>query len=486
MLAIDQNSNTKSRTILINSLAFIYFAILILLMILAPNIWLYSIFVITGLAFIFYSEQLGLNMIILLTMVFERYFTLQSLVIDQTIYKLYPLDILIILTAISFLIHLRLQKRARVQFIWGWPETLLIIFILINLFTFIRSLTDYNVQVDIAFSTLKNYVFYSAIYFLIIYSVQKAKDLKRLIEVILLGGVIIIPFILYGLITGQGLWTEFTPLSTTGLRLLAGTHAFYLCLSSLILLSFLAFKKFANQQIAGLILWIWLLGIAVSLMRHLWLALIVALVILILIIPKEAKKKILNFSAKNILIIFSAIAIILTITSLYPRQQLSANINTTGEYLVTRASSIVNLQEDASAIWRKDLWTIALNSWLKNPMLGTGFGKRVNLQTGDWQNYEELRNLHNSPLAILIQTGLIGFILFIAFIISVLATSFKQIYLNHELTPYYLPIISAGVLFFIASFFQPYLETNLTGIFFWIILGLIRTITVVNKNSIQN
>lgn len=459
-----------------------YLAIFIILGIFfdfSPLIYV-TLFLVSGI-FILPSARTGLIIIIILTMLFERFFTLQSLTIDQQIYKLYPLDIIIGLTLIAVLLELRF-KKIKFKLIFQTPEKILLIFMAITFLYLMFSLININAQFSVAFSTFKNYGFYPLLYFLTIYLINDGKKLKNVIHWLLGAAVLIIGFIFIGFIRGQGLWTEFTPLSTEGTRFLAGTHGFYLVFATLICLSLLAFNRFRNAGLALIVIVIWQLGILGSLMRHLWLALALGAMLLFIFLPKENKKNISQSGLKIILITLTiALVFILTI-NLLPDQINSDNqLMSSLENLKSRITSLVYKVGDSSINWRLGLWQSAQKAWLTNPIFGVGLGKKIPLELEDWQVLEEIRNLHNSPLAILIQMGILGLTIFIAFIAAVIVRSWRYLFLNNELKPYYLGVMIGVFTFLFTSLFQPYLETNLTGIFFWIFLGLLRTSETINK-----
>ena len=70
----------------------------------------------------------------------------------------------------------------------------------------------------------------------------------------------------------------------------------------------------------------------------------------------------------------------------------------------------------------------------------------------------------------------------IFFIASVLIVAIPKIFVNQDLKPYYLGILAGTVAFLFASLFQPYLETNLLGIWLWLFLGLLRTTTNLSRD----
>jgi len=296
----------------------------------------------------------------------------------------------------------------------------------------------------------------------------------------LLAGVMIIGFIAIGWLRGQGLWTEYTPLSTYGIRFLAGSQAFYLMITVLLSLGLLAFERFKNQGLASVIIIIWLIGLAVSLMRHLWLSLFIGLIFLLTIIPAVNKKNLIKLSLKSSLIIITLAIIALLIANISPWANFSDSLDNFYKTFSTRITSLISVSQDTSLNWRLNFWRTAEKSWIKNPIPGLGFGQKLPLELGQWQTFEEIRNIHNSPLAIIIQMGLIGISLFTLFIATNLASSFKLIFKNEELAPYYLGLLAAIVAMFFASLFQPYLETNLTSIFFYLLLGLLRTNLIIN------
>jgi len=150
-----------------------------------------------------------------------------------------------------------------------------------------------------------------------------------------------------------------------------------------------------------------------------------------------------------------------------------------------RALSLFDLSEDSSASWRQELWYDAKNLWEKNPLWGIGFGRTILIDNADWQNFEEVRNIHNSPLAITVQMGLFGLVIFIILILSIIISSAKNIFQDDDLRPYYIGLSASLVAFIASSLWQPYLETNLMGLWFWLILGLMRSAGLIAERKNQ-
>lgn len=478
----NQESASNQTGRIYDFLAYLYLAtIIIAIAFFNASPLAYLALVFFGAIFILPRPDIGLNSIILLTMTLERFFTLQSLSIGRDSYKLYPLDIVIGLTALGLLLQI-IRRKSSAKLTWQAPEKLLFVFMLMMAAYLAASYFNINSSLEVAFSTFKNYAFYPLLYFLAIWSVKTPERLKSLGKIFILGGVLIVFFIIFGLINGQGLWTEFTPLSTAGTRFLAGTHAFYLIASLFLVINLLIFKQLKQPWLFSALIWLWALGIAGSLMRHLWLALSLAGLTLFWLWPARNKKIAVQLAVKNLAAAVAVIALIFLIGQLAGEQKWSQDLTNNINNFSQRLTSMVSgLEQDSSINWRFEFWSSAKEIWLEHPWLGVGLGRKMSLELSGWKTFEEIRSIHNSPLGITIQMGLVGLGLFLAFVISVIVASWKKLSASVELTPYYLAFFCFFAALSVASFFQPYLETNLTGIFFWLTLGLIRTAGLINQ-----
>jgi len=332
------------------------------------------------------------------------------------------------------------------------------------------SLAFWDASLQPAFSSLKNYVFYPALFFVVWYWFRDRQILKYWLGFFIAGACLSLGFFAYGLIVGQGLWTEITPLSTSGSRFLDFNHAFYLCLAFILGLSHLIWQK---DRVSNLIIWLlplFLIAVAGSLMRHLWLALGVYLLWLVVTLGTgRASLKILvtKYLAAGIM----TLALVLFIFNLLPQSDLNQQVNQQQGYFVARLSSIFD-DGDTSIAWRGTLWQVVWDNFLLNPLVGQGLGQRVFIDMGSYKDYVELRNVHNSFLAILTQVGLIGFLLFVIFTIGQLVKVWR--YKAKDNLSQMVRYSLSGVIIFcsVAFLFQPYLEANFFSIWWWIILGL--------------
>lgn len=465
---------SQKHPLLFGSWSFFYLAALLAVVaIYGPSPIIYALFIVLAAFFILPDRNyLGLILIAGLTMIFERFFTLTGLTIGEDVYKFYLLDAVLIFSFLALAYHL---VRERTKILFGWPEKILAAFLILVAVYFLRSFFDLNADFASAFSSFKNYFFYPLIYFLALYTINSKDELKNFIHLLLFFAAGLIVFILIGFMRGAGLWTEFTPLSTGGIRYLAGTHAFYMLLAALIGISLLFYDRIRNNLVGLVVLGCWTLGIGVSLMRHLWLALPMGIGLIFILLGKEGKKKFAAYAFKSFFVIIN-IAVIAVLFFNLSYFAISGNwFNNAMSSVSDRLVSLTELSSDSSASWRSDLWYDAKNVWEQNPIFGVGFGKSILIDWGDFKNLEEIRNIHNSPLSITVQMGLLGAAFFGFFVIASLVSVLKKIRLDEDLKPYYIGLFAGIAIFLFASLFQPYLETNLLSLWFWLFLGLVRT-----------
>ncbi len=436
-----------------------------------------SIFV-TFFLCLFYPRA-GIYSMVILTFVFERFFTLVPIYLDRTLYKIYPLDFFIIAIAAGTILKLVYDKCHHKQITkFSFSEyAFLVVLAWIAfewVFHFLIKKPENNL---IAFSTFKNYFFYPILYFLVIYLFPDKKELSRLLNAFIAGGVIVTTFVVIGAIRGEGLWSEYTPLSTSGTRILAFTHAFYLQMALIILLIKQIYLSNSFKRHYILIASVWLIGIVGSLMRHLWIALTITFITLIFLVEKETKKRMLKIFGHAAFIVVISVSTALYLAMLFPNNDLSKGIASGFSNVEERIFSTFNTQGDESLNWRQNVWQSAVQKWIaSSPIMGTGFGSFVSVEIGPkYRSFVEMRDLHNSVLAFVIQTGLIGFVLLAVYLISIILTLLKKLKTKDE-RENYLVFASLVLLvnYGVAFLFQPYLEINLLGIFFWIILAIAR------------
>lgn len=441
---------------------------------------LYLYILVMGMAGIiaFFHPRSGIYATVFLTFIFERFFTLQPIVFGRAEYKLYPLDVIFLALILGIIFQI-LKTGLKIKF--NKSDILSAIFIILSAIYFLASVTSWHGDFELAFSSFKNYSFYPLFYFAVLFLFQEKIHIRKLFYFAFAGAISIIFFIIYGIVTGQGLWSEFTPLSTEGVRLLAFTHAFYLSLAVLTSVIYYIFRKEkANGAILFLIS-IWIFGIVGSMMRHLWIGLAVSIILIYFLISAEQKKVF-----KNTCIKFVSFAIIILIIAgyfslIFPKSEINNIFSSAVNVLRQRTTSLVSVSGDESFFWRDVVWKESLSQYAENPIVGIGFGKKIYIEIDSYKDIVEVRNIHNSPLVILVQMGIISFGVFLAFIFI----NLKKIWAQRKTDWINLSLLILLLFYLTVFLFQPYLETNLFGIFFWIILGLIRVSTM-DKKTYEN
>lgn len=432
---------------------------------------LYLLMILLTCGIIFITPSAGLPIIILSTMWFERWFTLQPIVIADQIYKLYPLDVVLIFTGLSLFFHYAFGKE-KIRFTLGRIEVALLVFAAICILYFLFSLTMTQSDPALAVSAFKNYAFYAFLYFLVVFSVRNTAQLRDMIKVLLVGGMGIIVFIAIGLVRGQGLWTEYTPLSTSGVRLLAFPHGFYLTLVLLITL-ILFLYRLRPERTTILLLWVQLFGVLGSLMRHLWISLAAVSAVVFVLLPTLLKKSLLRFFGKNAAVIALVVVFFAFFMTVFPLSDATLRMQDITSPFFSRARSLVNSAADSSARWRLFAWRAAQESFFDHPVFGIGYGRDLTIDFETYRRVVPIRELHNSYLVLLVQMGMVGVLIFGYIAYKILNMVWLAYRGKGVHWPYQLALFSAWLMFTAAAVWQPYFETNLTGIFFWILSGML-------------
>lgn len=461
-----------------------------------------SVFVLTNITFGFYLSlflgtmvvsgvlaflypRAGLLAGVVLTVLFERFFTLQSLAWGREAYKLYPLDILLLAVLISVLLRM---LAGWLKWRWKKPDIFLILFFGLATGWLVASMLGWvSGSVETAFSTWKNYVFYGLLYFLVPLLFSGKEQLRRFGSVFLGAAAIATIFVWIGLMRGEGLWTEYTPLSTSGVRILAFPHAFYFSMAFLITL--FAWKELSRRgNTAGRMLLmyalpVWMMGIVGSLMRHLWLGLVLAVGVLFVVVPRSYRMNILALARNTLVFLLVFSIVFFYVLTLFPHSDTASDVTQTGSVFVERLTSIGNT-EDSSLAWRGAVWKSALETFSQHMLIGTGFGVKVPVDMGDYRDFVEMRNMHNSWLALMIQTGIVGMVVFVLFLATLAWSVWRQSIAREGVQIF--SYATLAILVFHSAIFlsQPYLETNLLGIFFWLNLGVMRTLLDISSQKV--
>jgi O-antigen ligase len=161
--------------------------------------------------------------------------------------------------------------------------------------------------------------------------------------------------------------------------------------------------------------------------------------------------------------------------SMFPLSDVTSSAEQGFSIVKERFVSIGNGYDESFA-WRGKVWESTLERFAPHPLLGIGFGASVPVELGEYRQYVEVRNMHNSWLALLIQTGVVGVALFLGVVLTFIIALARKALSDPLLRQ--VRFVVFGLLFFqgLVFFSQPYLETNLLGLFFWITLGVGRAL----------
>lgn len=355
----------------------------------------------------------GLYILVICTMWFERHFTLAPLSLGSIAVKFYPIDFVILFLIISVI--------ARMIF-GGWKfqlKTLDRFILIFGAICTIGLVTAYirGLDLSVAFGTYKNYFLYSIIYFLFAIILRAEEDWRSLMSWFFVGGFGLIFFLAFGLINGRGLWSEFTPLSTAGERLLAGTHTFYFVLFFFWLAGLFLWKKRKSGEKWFDNIWVWIAlslsagALVVSLVRHLWLAVAFVLVFWLAFLPGLKTRLRYVF-----LVALTAIITTVWLSGYYYSENVLRPGDQSGKISASQVLKertdiqYVTSMQDSSFRWRVSTWKIGYFAWTISPVFGTGLGYKISGFDNNWPFTIALREIHNDYLAILFQLGMVGFI----------------------------------------------------------------------------
>lgn len=412
-----------------------------------------------------------------LTILFERFFTLQPIVLGKSILKVYPIDMMVLGLFCAFVVHWILSRHRKSEF--AWQDIWIVLFFAYITILFLLSVSGIlGSDGAVAFSTWKQYVFYGLIFFFVRLSVASLDDLKLFLKVAFGSILAASIFLIIGSIRGEGLWSEFTPLSTSGVRILAFPHTLYFSLALIISFLSLSITTLAERwrKILFVLIPVLAIGIVGSLMRHLWLGLACALSAGFILLWRKNKSLFIRNTGAY-LGIFTVIAMLfLSVLALMPKSDLTESVFYSGNIISTRVTSIGNTY-DESAAWRGVVWQSAFERFSQHPLIGIGLGNSVPVEIGDYRDIIEVRNIHNSWFALIVQTGFVGSLLFLLFLSSLMVSVFRLKAEGETDMAMRAILLALSVFFAVVFLFQPYLETNLLSLFFWMLVGLMAIIS---------
>lgn len=449
--------------------------------------------------FIWQTPAAGLFAALLTTMIFGEHFSLLPLKIGDDIYKIYALDFVLVITFFCWLLQQNIKTLKHKSIKANRSSFYLLLFFFFLVLTLFRSFLTASDKI-LSVATFKNYS-YLLVYFLTALMLNSKEQIIRLLKIFLWGGVVLLGFVVYGLATGHGLWSE----ATAGLRYLSGLHAYYLTFSIIILLVLMAYRQYVFGYFKTfLLLLLQVGGVIGAMFRHLWLGLLVAGGHLLIRLDFKRQNNLLK-----IVLVSFCVLVILALIILWGAGLIGSDYNFLQEKwfqsVLGRGATIAqtgSLAESAAG-WRLATWKIALEKFLSNPLIGLGFGQKFFFEYRGFVDLVDIRNIHNDFASLLVQLGLLGFAPFLLFnwyqirdLIKILKLKDNDEIPRLKATPEaardklitkQLALMFSG--FYIVAlfgiFFAIYLMFNGTSIFYWAIMGGITALASTSNRVIK-
>jgi O-antigen ligase len=247
------------------------------------------------------------------------------------------------------------------------------------------------------------------------------------------------------------LWDDFNIMST------------FLMIASMFNLSYILNKEKNEKLFPYLItLGFTYAGVFLSQTRGVWLAIIVSLVVFIIKKPK---------------IIFPALIISMIVGLLF------SNV------IMDRFLSVKNFSYDASSLGRLQAWYSSFVLIKANPLFGYGFDAYIRLRDTVFSYYiVQVLHSHNTYLRMLLEMGLIGFVLYFSFFFRAAffafrmsAKSFAYKYYKIYIEGLQLSFIGLLVTFMFEPYFSLY---GASTVVIWILIALSFKVRIIDKQQI--
>ena len=446
------------------------------------NGWIFLVFLICCLPFIWLAPQAGILAALFITMIFGDHFSLMPLKLEDTIYKVYAIDFVLVL---SFIIWFFKQEigGVKIKNIASKKNNWLFVFFVLIVLNLIRSLLITNVDMSLALATFKNYS-YLLLYFIILFMFPTQKDILRLVKILIWAGLPLLFFVIFGLLSGHGLWSELTP----GQRYLSGLHSYYLTFSLVALLFFISSGSYLWGRIKTLLVFLLqLAGLIGGMFRHLWLGVLVAFSYLFFMMKVGHKKRIFKISGASLFLIIAIITAFLWGTGTFGAETnfLESKFITSVTGRITSLYQTGYLIESAAG-WRLETWQVALHKFLENPFFGIAFGQKFFFEYRGFVDLVDIRNIHNDFMSLLVQLGIFGFLPFLIFSFLQFKDLKKVIKKGGAATKALANIFMAWWL--VAAFgvfFALYLMFNGTSIFYWTLMAMISILVKNEKLKVK-
>jgi O-antigen ligase len=311
--------------------------------------------------------------------------------------RIYPFDILVAILLVAMLIGVWLDPAR-----WSprWP--LQFAFLLILAY-FTASLVLGLVRGNDPRTALGDYrrlAAYPLVLLVFAAAIRKPEDCRLMLKALLVAAYATAGIALVRVVSGTGFAEE--SLAGTTIRYLSYVEAATAGLGVLVAMGFARMAKGRARMTWYLLTIPPVLAVLVSNYRTAWVALAAGLAIQSFSLGWGRG---LRLMAVSIFVLVPVTALVVSGTNV-------------GLFVLDRFN-VANLS--TSGIWRYFSWISAFKAWMASPVLGTGMGyahqfESYNIRVGAYTQFST-SSVHNDPLAFLVNTGLVGLVLALVFLV---------------------------------------------------------------------
>ena len=251
-----------------------------------------------------------------------------------------------------------------------------------------------------------------------------------------------------------------------------------------VLIGFVFNKKYTKPiRIATFgVLSLFFIAIVFSYTRAAWVSLTVALIVYLILLLK------IKFRTILILLGFLTLGGIIFATQI--EMKLEQNHQDSSRDFSQHLESISNISTDASNLERLNRWSCAIRMFEEKPIVGWGPGT-YSFQYAPFQLASERTiistdngdrgNSHSEYLGPLCESGVLGFLTFVAIVLTTLSTGFRLFYTlkDKEMRLLALVAMLGLVTYFVHGALNDFLDTDKASIPFW---GFIAVLTAIDLN----
>lgn len=442
--------------------------------------------------------------VLIATIIFERWFALVPITVGGTVFKIYSLDIALLLIVIAVVVPVifRFELHAWLHDIWKKIRTSAVVRFDIAMgvwFLIVTALALFGLRFSTNAagigSAWKNYAAYALVwyavstYFLRLH-VHADQYRRIVVQWLLAVPVVLLLFPVLGVLQGSGVWATFTPLSTYGSRLLAAPHSFFF---GFIFLGLFAYSKSTLPFPPLLRKWFgstwWKILIASTLLlglyRNIWLATAVGVGVISFLFTSIRRWRLSDAVAPVLVVLISGLLVANTMLWYYgDRMESMVQGNAILSSIQTRVLSLVApsaIGADESAGWRVAAWSAALSEWwgtnwsdrVSHILIGVGMGERVSFSFQDFAQDVGVTSLHNDWLAVLVQMGFVG----VFGIVFVFIEAFRLVTnARRHASPLFAWSAGSVAYAITAAMFGMYMGTNMLGMWLWVWLAMLAAV----------